>query len=80
MNELNHATTAELEAGLDFIRRSPKDGGTLELIVRRPQVNERETMDEATLELAKGWQVTIGNRAAAPARRTARRIPKCRSR
>jgi len=50
----NHATAAELEAGLDFIRHSPKDGGTLELIVLRPQINERETPVEATLDLVAG--------------------------
>ena len=54
MNAVNHATKAELEAQLDFIRGSPKDGGTLEMIVRRPQVNEREMLDEAVLDLAQG--------------------------
>jgi hypothetical protein len=54
MNNVTHATLAELEAGLDFIRRSPKDRGTLELIVRRPQSNERESLDMATLDLVEG--------------------------
>ena len=54
MDAVNHATTVELEAGLDFIRRSPRDGGPLELIVRRPQVNEREKLGEATLDLTEG--------------------------
>ena len=39
---VKHLTTAELEAGLDEIRRAPKDNGELQLIVRRPAVDERE--------------------------------------
>lgn len=47
-------TTAELEAGLDTIRQSPKDEGVLDLIVRRPQVGEREVVHEAELNLEEG--------------------------
>ncbi len=49
-----HPTTAELEAGLERIRQAPKDGGTLELIVRRPRVGEREVLAEAFLDLVEG--------------------------
>ena len=49
-----HLTTAELESGLAEIRRAPRDGGTLELIVRRPQVNEREVLDTGELSLELG--------------------------
>ena len=49
-----HLTTAELEAGLDEIRRAPRDEGTLELIVRRPQVDEREVLDAGELSLEAG--------------------------
>lgn len=49
-----HVTAEELEAGLDFIRRSPQDAGTLELIVRRPDVDRREVLDEGSLDPAKG--------------------------
>src|SRR4030095_15187752 len=49
-----HLTTAELEAGLDEIRRAPKDAGILQLIVRRPQINERELLNEGELDLAEG--------------------------
>ena len=49
-----HRTTAELEAGLAEIRRSPRDGGRLELIVRRPAVEAREVLDEATLDETVG--------------------------
>jgi MOSC domain-containing protein YiiM len=44
----------ELEAGLEDIRRSPRDGGVLRLIVRRPEVNTREVLDEGQLDLARG--------------------------
>ena len=49
-----HATAEELEAGLDEIRRSPADHGTIELIVRRPAVDEREVLEEGTLDLEDG--------------------------
>jgi len=49
-----HLTTSELEAGLDDIRRAPKDEGVLELIVRRPAVNDREILEEAELHLEEG--------------------------
>jgi hypothetical protein len=45
---------AALEAGLDHILESPKDVGTVELIVRRPGVDEREELDEGELDLAVG--------------------------
>lgn len=49
-----HLTKAELEAGLDEIRQSPKDEGGLELIVRRPQKGERELLEQAELDLVAG--------------------------
>jgi len=51
---LKHLTTEELHAGLDEIRRSPKDEGLLELIVRRPSVGEREVLDEGRLDVSEG--------------------------
>jgi hypothetical protein len=51
---VNHLTTAELEAGLEEIRRSPKDVGLLELIVRRPRVDEREVLAEGELHPLEG--------------------------
>jgi hypothetical protein len=49
-----HLDTAALEAGLDAIRRAPQDNGTLELIVRRPEIDGREVLDEAELSTADG--------------------------
>ena len=49
-----HATTQELLAGLDHIRAAPAERGTLELIVRRPAVDEREVVEEGELDLVVG--------------------------
>jgi hypothetical protein len=59
---VRHLATDELEAGLEEIRRAPRDVGTVELIVRRPVENEREVLTEATLDLEEGlvgdmWRV-----------------------
>jgi hypothetical protein len=51
---MKHLTMNELEAGLDEIRRSPKDGGVLEMIVRRPAVGEREVLDTGALDAIEG--------------------------
>src|SRR5215208_569880 len=54
MNTITHLTTTELEAGLEEIARSPKDGGVLEMIVRRPQIGERDILQEGQLDLVDG--------------------------
>jgi len=51
---MNHLTTSELEAGLTDIVRSPRNNGVLEMIVRRPQVGEREILEEGQLDLVDG--------------------------
>lgn len=51
---MDHADRATLEAGLDHIRRAPTDHGTLELIVRRPAVDEREVLELGELDPAFG--------------------------
>ena len=43
-----------LEECLDHIREAPADGGTVELIARRPAVDEREILTEATLDAHDG--------------------------
>jgi hypothetical protein len=65
--DVSHLTTAELEAGLDSIRRSPKDEGAIAMIVRRPQVDAREVLEEGELDLAEGllgdtWKVRGSSR------------------
>lgn len=47
---MKHLTLQELEAALDHLREAPKDEGILRLIVRRPQVDEREVVEEAQLD------------------------------
>ena len=49
-----HRSTAELEAALADIREAPADGGTIELIVRRPAEDAREVLDEADISHAQG--------------------------
>ena len=49
-----HRTRAELEAKLDWIRGAPSDRGRLELIVRRPAVDERELLAEGVLDREVG--------------------------
>jgi hypothetical protein len=44
----------ELEAALEHLRQSPKDEGILQLIVRRPETDQREILDEAELDPAGG--------------------------
>lgn len=56
-----HRTKEELEAALDELRGSPAGRGVVELIVRRPAVDERELLDEAELSCDRGivgdtWQ------------------------
>jgi hypothetical protein len=53
-SELRHATMAELEAGLEHIRRSPSARGTLEMIVRRPSSGQREIVEAGELDVVKG--------------------------
>src|SRR5215510_67523 len=49
-----HRSMTELESGLDEIRRSPKDEGRLEMIVRRPVKGQREILKEGQLTLEEG--------------------------
>ena len=51
---INHLSMAELEAGLNHIRAAPKDVGVLEMIVRRPGIDERQVLDEGQLDLELG--------------------------
>jgi hypothetical protein len=59
---VEHLTTAQLEAGLDHLRGSPTDDGTVELIVRRPAIDEREVLEEGHLDLAVGLVGDTWNR------------------
>ena len=49
-----HLTTAEIEEKIADVLASPKDNGTLEMIVRRPAVNSREVVDSGYLSIENG--------------------------
>jgi MOSC domain-containing protein YiiM len=49
-----YLTPGELEAGVEEIRKSPADGGVLEMIVRRPEIGEREMLQEGYLDPVEG--------------------------
>ena len=64
-----HLTIDQLEAGLETIRQSPKLEGVLHLIVRRPQVGEREVLDVGRLDPEEGlvgdtWKKRASSRSA----------------
>ena len=44
----------ELEAGLPDILASPRDGGVVSMIVRRPDTDRREVLDSGELDVAEG--------------------------
>jgi len=65
--EAYYLTRKQLEAGLEEIRNSPTDEGILHLIVRRPQEETREVLQEGQLDLAEGlvgdtWNVRGSSR------------------
>ncbi|WFE19651.1 MOSC domain-containing protein [Solwaraspora sp. WMMD937] len=49
-----HLPAAELIAGLAEVDRSPRGSGRLDLVVRRPAVDERELLAEGTLDITDG--------------------------
>lgn len=49
-----HLSIKELEVGMDYIRQSPQDQGTLKLIVQRPREDERQVVESAELDLQQG--------------------------
>jgi hypothetical protein len=60
-----------VEAGLDAVRASPADNGRVELIARRPEVDAREILEEATLDPDGGlagdnWHVKPSLKTGAP--------------
>ena len=52
--DIKHLSKSELEAGKGKILRSPKDGGELKMIVRRPAQDQRETLPEGQLDIKEG--------------------------
>lgn len=69
METVRHLSTEELNAGLDEIRRSPKDEGVLAMIVRRPRIEARDVLPTAELDLDEGvvgdtWKSRSSRRSA----------------
>jgi hypothetical protein len=54
MLNVEYLSMSELEAGMDHIRWAPRDNGTLKMIVRRPQSDERDIIDQGELSLTEG--------------------------
>lgn len=68
---------AELEAGLPDVRRSPREQGSLAMIVRRPRSGEREVLKAAELDVEQGL---VGDRWALGKRRRANQVTLINSR
>jgi hypothetical protein len=49
-----HLSTEEIEAKIADVLASPKDNGTLEMIVRRPEENRREVVESGFLSVENG--------------------------
>jgi hypothetical protein len=67
---MHHLSTDELEAGLSQVVAAPRTEGTLELIVRRPDVDAREVLETGELSLEEGlvgdsWRTRMLSRPAA---------------
>ncbi len=54
MSNVSHPDAEALKAGLPHVRQAPADEGRLELIVRRPDVDQREVLEEGELSLSEG--------------------------
>ncbi|HKY21843.1 MAG TPA: MOSC domain-containing protein [Vicinamibacterales bacterium] len=70
---VRHLTLEELNNGLADILRSPKNDGVLRLIVRRPDIDRREVLQEGELDLQTGlvgdtWNVRGSSRTEDGAR------------
>ena len=53
-DQIQHLSTEQLEAALPQIGASPKNEGSLEMIVRRPADNEREVLEIGELDTEVG--------------------------
>jgi hypothetical protein len=51
---MEHLNTQQLEDGLAHILESPADDGVLEMVLRRPDVDQREVLEEAELSFEEG--------------------------
>jgi hypothetical protein len=75
--DARHLRYDELEAALPALERSPRERGTLELIVRRPGKGQREVLEIGTLDVEEGL---LGDRWARGKRRRANQLTVINSR
>lgn len=66
---IEHTTSERLQAGLAHVLQAPKDGGPIELVVRRPSIDARELLDRATFDVHEGlvgdsWKRRSSSRTA----------------
>jgi MOSC domain-containing protein YiiM len=71
MHQTLHLSLSEMEAQLDYLRQAPQDNGVLEMIVCRPDVDQRQMLFEAELDVERGlvgdtW-LSRGNYKGGPA-------------
>ena len=53
-HERFHRGADDLAAGVDHVRRSPRDAGIVEMIVVRPRTGEREVLETAVIDTEVG--------------------------
>src|SRR5258708_4532079 len=51
---MEHLSFPALEAGLEHVRRSPRDEGIVQLIACRPDNSRRQVLEEVVLDCARG--------------------------
>ena len=54
MASFRYLTSEELEQGLAHVLQSPENNGSLELIIKRPEVDQRVSVTEGRLEIEHG--------------------------
>ena len=56
MADVVHLSREQLEAGLEVISQSPKEQGTLDMIVRRPEIGVRDIVRDGVLDIDVGLE------------------------
>lgn len=51
---MGHRSREQLEAGAEHVHGSPSDHGTVEMLVRRPEEDQREVLDSGELVVGEG--------------------------
>ncbi len=51
-----HLTWSEIESNMEYVLESPKDVGSVELLVRRPRINERDVIGTSFVDTREGLE------------------------